>query len=224
MSDSRQIEAVRQHSVIRDMMCFRLACHLQGDGDEAIFRRHYGPEGSFSFWENYLTGVVNLPLFVHYLSLARAEGIEQIDSIRMALQHALLEAYQDDAPIFRGDLSEIASVSYYRDIRQPKLIKLKGQQAAEWLLNTPKWCNLLPSTLAAFLHGEKPKVTGSPKRKPRGTGETEFLNWLKSSPVGRTQLDTDTWATQNKVSRATARRWLKEYSGRARGRPPKSPV
>ena len=77
--------------------------------------------------------------------------------INEALQAALVDAYQGDEPIFRGDLTELRSVSNFRMIKNPELIKVLGQKAAVWLVSSPRWRHLAPDTLTAFVRGERPK-------------------------------------------------------------------
>jgi hypothetical protein len=150
------IEAVRRSALFGDIVSYRLSCDLSGDGDESLFQRHYGPQGSFLFWGNFLHSVVSIQAFVRHLAQARAERSDRIDVVRMALQTALIEACQADEPFFRGELLEIGQVAYFHEIKKPERIKLLGRKAAEWLLASPNWQHLVPITLAAFLRGEKP--------------------------------------------------------------------
>lgn len=150
------IEAVRITKLFGDILTQRLACNLSGDGDEALFRRHYGPQGSFVFWGNFLQGIVTFPMFVQRLAHARAENWARIDVTKMALQAALIEAYQSDEAFFRGDLTELKSILYARDIQNPNRIKLLGRGAAEWLSSSSKWGHLVAPTLRAFLRGDRP--------------------------------------------------------------------
>ncbi len=155
--DPDDIEPVRVTKLFGDIVSLRLAYNLQGDGDEGIFQRYYGAEGSFLFWSNFLHGVVSITTFVQHVTQARSECWDRIDVTQMAIQKALLEAYQADGTFFRGDLSKLDRIKYFREIEKPELIKVIGRKAAEWLLASPRWKHLVPNTLAAFLRGEKPR-------------------------------------------------------------------
>jgi hypothetical protein len=158
-----EIEEIRASKLFGDIVALRLACDLPGDGDEGLFRMHYGPLGSFQFWENFLYGVVSAPMFVQRLAHARAERWDRVDVTKMALQSAIIEAFQADEPFFRGDLAELGGASYFHQIKKPELIKLQARSAAQWLVSSPKRHHLVPETLATFLRGEKPpSIAGGP--------------------------------------------------------------
>jgi hypothetical protein len=169
------IEGTRVSTTVASVLALRLSCNLSGDGDEKIFQQQYGPDGSFGFWVNFLSGVVPLPSFIHAVSIMRAERWDRIDVTRDALRAAFIEAFQGDEAFFRGNLTELASVKYFREIASPELIKVLGRKAADWLASSPKWRHLAPATMAAFLRGEKPEADpslagGIPKAKtgPKG--------------------------------------------------------
>lgn len=217
MSGSGDIEAIRVAKLFGDILTLRLACNLQGDGDEDIFRRHYGQAGSFLFWQNLLSGVVRVSSFIQCVAQSRAERFDRMDVTQMALQAAIISAFQADETFFRGDLSEIASATYFHEIKRPERIKMKGREAAEWLMASPSFRHLVPKTLAAFLRGERPKQPaplGGVRRKAK-TGpksnraaqiQASILADLRAGRATPEELEgekQDTLATRYEVARST---------------------